>query len=240
MPETYPHLPLVREQPVNPRRSRPAPISAPEPSDWRAFGRDLRQRLLTAQGAAAQDIGGFDGRWLIKLEMSTPLDPAELQRISREIEVVSQEEKTVVLAFVTDDAIAAFEARLTTLAEGKQPTYRNILFALKSFDRWSEDDRRGWALKREGWPAQDSFFLDVELWPISHPTERDRCWQSFEAWLSERGIEKRDAIKQAHLLLYRVRANRQQTESLLRHRDVRLADLPALYGLEVSTLQADI
>lgn len=241
MPETYPHLQLVREQPVNPRRPRQPPIRLPEPSNWRAFGADLRLRLRAAQAAAAQEIGGFDDRRLIKLEMSTSFEPTELQRISREIEIVSQEEKAVVLAFATDAALAAFEAKLTTLAEGGQPTYRNVLFALRSFDRWTEEDRRGWALRQEGWPpARAPFVLDVELWPMSKPGERDSSWQAFETWLRDQGVEKLDAVKQAHLLLYRVRATRQQAELLLRYRDVRIVDLPARHGMEITTLQTDI
>jgi len=238
--ESYPHLPLVREQPVNPRRARPAPIRVPEPADWRAFGAGLRRGLEAARERAALDVGGFDDRRLIKLEMSTPLDPAELQRISREIEIVSQEDKTIVLAFATDAALAAFEARLTTLAEGRQPTYRHVLFAVKGFDRWTEEDRRGWALRQEGWPGETPFALDVELWPVSNPGERDRSWGAFETWLRGQGIEKLDAVKQAHLLLYRLRVNRAQADLLLRHRDVRLVDLPARYGLEITVLQTDI
>lgn len=240
MPETFPHLPLVREQPVNPRRARPARIRVPQPSNWQTFGTTLRQRLQTARDQAAQDVGGFDDRRLIKLQLSTPLDPAEFQRLSREIEIVSQEDKTVVLAFATDAALAAFEARLTTLAEGGTPTYRHLLFALEGFDRWTEDDRRGWALRQEGWPADAPFTLDIELWPVSHAVERDRSWQAFEVWLRERGIQKLDAVKQAHLMLYRVRVNRDQAEMLLRYRDVRIVDLPPRYGLQLSVLQTDI
>lgn len=240
MPETYPHLPLVREQPVNPRRARPAPIRVPEPTDWRAFGAGLRQGLQTARERMAQDLGGFDERRLIKLQLSTPLDPNEFQRLSRGIEIVSQEDKTVVLAFATDAALVAFEARLTTLAEGGRPTYRNLLFALEGFDRWTEEDRQGWALRQEGWPQQSPFPVDIELWPISHATERDRSWQAFESWLRERGIEKLDAVKHAHLMLYRVRVNHEQAQLLLRYRDVRLVDLPPRHGLELSVLQTDI
>jgi hypothetical protein len=188
----------------------------------------------------AQDLGGFDDRRLIKLELSTPLDPAEFQKISREIEIVSQEDKTVVLAFATDAALSAFEARLTTLAEGRTPTYRHLLFALKGFDRWTEEDRQGWALRQEGWPAQSPFTLDVELWPVSNAPERDRSWQAFEAWLRGQQIGKLDAVKQAHLMLYRVRVNREQAQLLLRHRDVRLVDLPPRHGLAISVLQTDI
>lgn len=238
MAETYPHLPLVRERPVNPRRARKPP--PPPPSDLRAFGNRLRSDLLSARERARQDLGGFDDRRLIKIELSRPLDPADLQKISREIEIVSQEEKAVVLAFATDAALAAFEARLTTLADGGQPTYRNVLFALKGFDRWTEGDRQGWALKQEGWPAQSPFAVDVELWPVSNPADRDRNWQAFETWMRDQGIEKLDAVKQPHLLLYRLRGNQQQAELLLRHRDVRLVDLPALYGLEIASLHTDI
>jgi hypothetical protein len=212
----------------------------PEPEDWRAFGVDRRQSLQAARERAAQDVGGFDTRRLIKLELSTPLDPAEFQRISREIEIVSQEERTVVLAFATEAALTAFEARLSTLAAGRTPTYRNLLFALTGFDRWTEDDRTGWALRQEGWPAESPFILDVELWPVSAATERDRAWQAFEAWLREQRIERLDAVKQTPLILYRVRANRDQAALLLRHRDVRLVDLPPRHGLEVRLLETDI
>jgi hypothetical protein len=240
VPETYPHLPLVREQPVNPRRARQARIQVPEPVDWRAFGANLRQGLQTARERVVQDVGGFDERRLIKLQLSTPLEPNEFQRLSREIEIVSQEDKTVVLAFATDAALAAFEARLSTLAEGGRPTYRHLLFALESFDRWTEDDRRGWALRQEGWPQQSPFVVDVELWPMSHATERDRSWQAFESWLRELNIEKLDAVKQTHLVLYRVRVNHEQAQLLLRYRDARLVDLPPRHGLELSVLQTDI
>jgi len=240
MPETYPHLRLLREEPVNQRRRRPAPVRPPAPSDWRAFGTDLRQRLQSARERAAQDVGGFDDRRLIKLELSTPLDPTEFRRISPEIEIVSQEDRTVVLAFATEAALAEFEARLATLAEGRRPTYPHLLFALKGFDHWTERDRQGWALRQEGWPQQETFAVDVELWPLSPPTERERASKAFEEWLTEQGITMLDAVRQAHLILYRLRVNRAQAELLLRHRDVRLVDLPPRYGLTISALQADI
>jgi len=118
VPETYPHLPLAREQPVNRRRSRPAPIRVPQPADPRGFGAELRHSLQTArQRAEQEDIGRFDDRRLIKLELATPLDPESFRAISGEIEIVSQEDRTVVLAFVTAAALDAFEAKLATLAQ---------------------------------------------------------------------------------------------------------------------------
>jgi len=206
----------------------------------RTFGTDLRQGLCSARARLTQDVGGFDQRRLIKLELNRPLDPAEFQKISPGIEIVSQEDKFVVLAFVTEAALKVFEARLTTLAEGGRPTYPHILFALKGFDRWTEEDRKGWALRQEGWPEQSPFAVDVELWPVSPSTEREETWQAFEAWLREQHIEKLDAVKQVHLILYRVRVDPAQAALLLSHRDVRLIDLPPRHGLEISVLQTDI
>ncbi len=240
MPETYPHLPLVREQPVNQRRPRPAPISTPRPADPRTFGTGLRQNLQTARTRAAEDLGGLDDRQLIKLELATPLDPESFKAISREIEIVSQEDRTVVLAFATEVALDAFEAKLTTLAEGGRPTRQELLFALKGFNRWTESDRTGRALEQEGWPEGSPFILDVELWPASLGPERDQYWQMFEAWLREQGIEKLDTVKQEGLILYRVRTGHNQAALLLRHQLVRTVDLPPRYGLEVSILQTDI
>lgn len=240
MPETYPHLPLVREQPVNPRRPRRAPFPAPPPADPRGFGRRMLDSLGEARRRIAADLGGFDERRLIKLEVTPALEPGDLLRLAPEIEIVSQEDRTVVLAFATEVALEAFEAKLATLAEGGSPTYRHILYALKGFDRWSEEDRRGAALRLEGWPAESTVVLDVELWPLSRPADRDRCWQAFELWLRQQRIEKLDAVRQSALLLYRVRASSDGGTALLQHRDVRTVDLPPRYGLQLAVLRTDV
>ena len=128
MPDTFPHLRLIREEPVNPRRPRPARIRIPEPVDPQGFGRTLRDGLAAARERIYQDLGGFDDRRLIKLELDSRLDPDDLKSLHGEIEIVSQEEKTVVLAFATEAALDQFEARLSTLARGGTPTYRSIIF----------------------------------------------------------------------------------------------------------------
>jgi hypothetical protein len=174
------------------------------------------------------------------MELATPLPPESFGAISREIEIVSQEDQKVVLAFATEAALAAFEAKLAMLAEGGRPTRQELLFALEGFGRWTEDDRMGWALRQEGWPVNSPFILDVELWPVPSGPERDRLWQEFEIWLQEQNIERLDAVKQTGLILYRVRADLNQSSLLLRHRDVRTVDLPPRYALEHSLLQTGI
>jgi hypothetical protein len=240
LPESYPHLRLAREQPVNARRSRRPPFSARPPKDPRGFGARLRERLLRAEELAAQNLGGFDDRRLIKLELSAALDPDQIQHISEEIEIVSQEDKTVILAFATEGALQAFEAKLAVLAAGGRPTYLNVLYALEDFDAWSEQDRMGWAAKEEGWPTAWPALFDVELWPTFAADGDERCWRGFEEWLGKNGIEKRDAVKSPGLLLYRLRVNADQTQLLLRHRDIRTVDLPPRYSMDIRLLHTQL
>ncbi|WP_374109761.1 S8 family serine peptidase, partial [Thiolapillus sp.] len=78
-----------------------------------------------------------------------------------------------------------------------------------------------------GLPETDEFLLDIELWPLEdNHQKRDQEWTAFEQWLDEKGIKKKDQVKQPGLTLYRVVCDSNQAEQLLRHRDVRSVDLP--------------
>lgn len=239
MPDSYPHLRLIREQPVNQRRQRRPPLPPGEPRDPKDFGARLRARLQRAEELAAENLGGFDDRRLIKLELNTPLDPDQIRHIAEEIEIVSQEDKRIILAFASASALEAFEGKLAALAEGGRPTYRNVLYALEDVGAWSDEDRTGWALGHEGWPVQWPTLLDVELWPAFTAADDERCWRGFEDWLGKQKIEKRDAVKRPGLLLYRLRVDAEQARLLLRHRDVRTVDLPPRHGLDVRLLQTE-
>lgn len=240
MDETFSHLPLQREEPVT--EKRPGGRRVPSaPADPAAHGRALRQRLETAKVEAATDVGGFDDRRLFRFTVDKGFDPDSLLKISNEVELISQEGDDVVVAFVSMAALESFEARLASLAGGERVKYKEVLYALQGIDGWSVDDRTGWALRQEGLPADTPFVLDLELWPLEdHPEERTQLWQSFENWLMEQGIEKIDAVKHAGLSLYRIRCDHDQAGRLLHHRDIRSADLPPRYGLELSLLYADI
>ena len=215
MDETFPHLPLQREEPVTEKRpgGRRVPTA---PADPAAHGRALRQRLETAKDEAATDVGGFDDRRLFRFTVDKGFDPDSLLKISNEVELISQEGDDVVVAFVSTAALESFEARLASLAGGERVKYKEVLYALQGIDGWSADDRMGWALRQEGLPVETPFVLDLELWPLEdHPEERTQLWQSFENWLTEQGIEKIDAVKHAGLSLYRVRCDHDQAERLL-------------------------
>nr|VFK62687.1 MAG: Subtilase family protein [Candidatus Kentron sp. TUN] len=247
MPESYPHLPLQREAPINEKRSgKPPRVQVPE--DTHGHGRGLQQKLAQAKEQAASDVGGFDERRVFKFEVQEAINPDDLRKLSgvrgktdTEIEFISQEGKTVVVGFASDAALAQFEARLATMADDDAKlTNKQLFYALQDVGGWSPEDRKGWALEKQGLPDKDTFLLDVELWPLEDSRERDLEWAAFEMWLAQEGIEKKDQVKQPGLTLYRVQCNANQAKQLLCHRDVRSVDLPPSFGLEQAVVFQDI
>ncbi|PXX16114.1 subtilase family protein [Nitrosomonas ureae] len=240
MTSNYPHLPLQREEPITEKRSSTFPPPK-VPSDPAAHAKALGLRLQETVQQTDMDIGGFDDRRLFRFKVSKGFNPDDLRKISGEIEFVSQEADEVVVAFVSQSALQSFEARLASIAKGESVTNKQVYYALQGMTGWTPDDRTGWSLKQESFPQTDTFYLDLELWPIEDNTrERQLLCSKFEAWLKENGIEFPDSVKQAGLTIYRVRCDRTQAEQLLHHRDIRIVDLPPRFGLDIKHLGLDI
>lgn len=240
MEDNFPHLSLQREAPVNEKRSKTY-VPPPPPADIPSHGRGLLNKLASATKKVAGDIGGFDERKLFRFTVQKGFDPDNLRKIATGVDFVSQEDETVIVGFATDAALADFEARLASMINGNHITNKDVIYALQSIDNWSNDDRKGWALKNQGLPTKDYFLLDIELWPLEDSQqERSKEWAAFESWLIEQEIVKKDQIKKPELTLYRVECNQEQAEQLLRHRDIRSVDLPPSFGLERTVLFQDI
>jgi len=237
---SYKHIRIVREMPVNEKRPRTYRPPAP-PENPSAHGQFLLDQFHHAyQTAKQEDIAGFDDRLLLKISTDSGFNPDDLERIPN-VELVSQEDNTICLVFATEQALEEFEKRLTTLATGGKPTRAQLLYALKGFDHWTKQDRTGYALKKEGLPKTELFILDIELWAISKSRNQKEILQhSFEKWLDDNQINRIDKISQPSLIMYRVWANNATAEFLLHHRDVRTVDLPPNYGLERTLLASDI
>ena len=235
---SHPHLELGREEPVTERRPRPFGAKREKPDGFQNHANTLREHLRSARQATDDEVGGYDERRLIKIELAEKVSPEEVANVARGIEIVSQEEGQLVLAFATNDQLDDFEARLATLATGGTVTYRNVMYVLQDLGYWTSEDRKGWALKQAGFPEEERFLLDVELWPLDRDVVRS-C-SAFERWLAENEGEQLDAVKQPYLTLYRVRCSASVAERLLSHRDVRTVDLPPRLGLELSLLIAEV
>jgi hypothetical protein len=239
----YEHLRLEREAPINPRHPRRfgGGFTPPDP---RAHGARLGQKLQAAKtrlsDPAQADIGGFDNRKLLKIRLHAGDKSVPAFDAIPGVEIVSQEDEAVVLAFATDEGLNEFEQRLATLARDGAVTRRELLYAIEDFDCWTPEDRTGNALREQGFPTQEPFTLDIELWPQERQDKRQAMVSAFVAWLQALGIEKLDELQQPSLVMMRLRCNREQAERLLRHRDVRTVDLPPRLGVAVELLLTDI
>ena len=171
---------------------------------------------------------------LIKIELTEKVSPEDISRASGGLEIVSQENGTLVFALATEDELEPFEAKLGQLATGGQVTYQTLMYALRSFDRWTSRHRTGWALRRDGFPCDEPFLIDAELWPLARGNEASRLRSAFEAWVQDYGGEIIDSVGQAYLCVSRIRCRRSLANNLLRHRDIRTVDLPPRIGMELA------
>ena len=235
-----PHLELIREEPTPSRRSPPRPIRREPPENPRRHAATLRDRLRVARDATSADLGGYDERLLIKITLTEKVTPEDIARATEGIEVVSQEDGTVILAFATAEQLENFEGRLSTMAAGTRVTYENLIYALDGFDRWTPDDRTGWALQRHGFPESEHYIIDVELWPVPLHDNANRLRNAFETWMSARAGEILDSVKQPYLTVYRIRSGDSLVQDLLNHRDVRTVDLPPRVDLELALVRTSI
>ncbi len=237
----YEHLQFSRETPLTDRHRRRDPRPGFTPTDPKRFGQQMGQRFSEArQRARQEEISGYDERLLLKIRIREGERIPELEAIPG-VELVSQEDQYVLLAFMDEQAVREVESRLTSLARDGTATRAQLLYALEAFDHWTAEDRTGPALKQFGWPDGETFLLDVELWPEERPDRREAMASAFAQMLEEREIDVTDKVLQPSLLMFRLRCSRQLAEGmLLRHRDVRMIDLPARAGVSVQLLTTDI
>lgn len=231
------HIRIAREEPSNERKPRRAPPRRPPP-DPRGFGAHLKQTFNRALELDTSSQG-YDERRLLKLKVEVGFRPDDLAAIPG-VEVLSQEDKSVILAFADTRAVETFEQRLTSLVRNGTVTRKEIFFALQAFENWTPADRTGPALAKFDVPDDGVFVVDVELWPLAKPAERSALRANFEVFLRNDRAQQLDFLDKPSLLMYRVRTSKQGLDNLLSHRDVRLVDLPPRYGLETELLTFDI
>lgn len=237
----YEHLRLGREAPLTDRHRRQDKRPRFRPADPRAHGAMLAQKLIVArERIAEEDLGGFDDRKLLKIQLHAGDKSVPAFDAIPGVEIVSQEDESIVLAFATEEGLAEFESRLSTLARDGAVTRKELLFVIEDFDHWTPQDRTGAALREQGFPVEQPFTLDVELWPQERQDRRQALMEAFSRWLQEYGIERLDSLTQPSLLMVRMRCTREQADRVLRHRDVRTVDLPPRLGIAVQLLLTDV
>lgn len=236
--ETFNHLRFVRLDPVNQKRKRGRPPPVFPPEDPKAHAAKLLEDLQRTAREAQLREPGFDPRLLVKLNVEG-IAPDELTAIDG-LQLVSQEEKALVVAFVDDKAKLDFEQRLRMVTRGESPTRKDVLFAIKSFESWHREDRIGPAIEREGFPESEPFLLDVELWALEMPAERTKMVEAFRAWCSGHNIAFLDQLVRETVVLARVSVTRAGADALLDYRDVRMVDLPPRIHLDLSLVKVPL
>ncbi|MBP6711270.1 MAG: peptidase S8, partial [Propionivibrio sp.] len=151
----------------------------------------------------AEDVGGFDDRKLLKIRLRAGDKSVPAFDAIPGVEIVSQEDESIVLAFATDDGLSEFESRLATLARDGVVTRKELFYVIEDFDHWTPQDRTGAALLEQGFPAAPTFMLDVELWPQERQDKRQQMVRAFLDWLHAQGIERLDDIQQPSLVMVR-------------------------------------
>jgi subtilisin family serine protease len=240
MAGAYEHLLITKEVHLTPRRRRNGFGSSVTRDDRQAHGRVLQNQATALQETLSSQLGGSPTRNVIKLRTA---EKVNLEDISKHgISLIGQEDDTIYLAFGSEQELNEFSSKLSSLAAGEQVTYVQILLAIDQIDAWGYEDRKSWALRHIGLPDSESFYLDVELWPIglSNDAERLQIKSDFSSWLTTEGIAQKDCVNRDSLLLYRVSVNSDQVDLLLNHKDIRQVDLPPRYGVQFQHLHVDI
>lgn len=236
----YEHLRFSRETPLTERYKKRGFSSVQTPENPRAFGAGLCQTFEAARQPAAGELAGYDNRTLFKIQLREGTQLPELGGIPG-VELVSHEDKSIVLAFADQTGLANFESRLSSLARNGTTTRKELLYALQSFDHWTAEDRKSAALRQQGFPTEEPFVLDVELWPLERADQRNSLVAAFREKLQQQEIEILDTLNQPSLVMLRVRCTAEQAQSvLLQHRDVRTVDLPPRAGVAIEVLRTDI
>lgn len=242
MSGSYQHLTINKEPIKNDRRTRQMKIPRPERADIRAHGQYLSNSLANTIEYVRQSTPDPSlGSYFLKLNYVGALDFKNLSKHG--VEFISQEDQQMCVVFADEKGLAIFADHLQKLGlDEADLTYKQILEALDGIDSWTTEDRVSWALKRHGYPDEEMFRLDVELWPVGVMEHLDRksLLSAFEAWLESNRISVVDRVNLDSLLMYRLEVSKDQAILISEHSDVRLVDLIPTSGIGFKQLNSDI
>ena len=214
------------------------------PRDRPIHGAEIQEKLrdsVSDIGAIRQALGIAPDR-LIVLEFNT-LDPAARGTLEQRLNAMVLDEQRVtrngdqlirmLVQFPTVDSIGKLEAELGQYQRGDPskiilPTglRRSFFDGLETIRKVRQKDRMGRQIESEGFPDQERFPLDVDLW---HPGADklaldmlDQVRQLCQGF----GGRVTDELKTRNLLLVRVQVSRELAETLLDLDWVAHIDLP--------------
>lgn len=237
----YEHLVIEREVLKNDRRTRRMNIPRPDRGDLKSHGQRLLTSLNHSIGYARGQPTSRPGNFVFKIRYTGHLDINHLKKHG--VQFVSQEDNELCIIFADEAGLAVFSDHLQKLGvDEEELTYKQILEAIEGIENWTAEDRKSWVINKEGFPDQASFIVDVELWPIAvaHHPDRLHICQTFEKWLADNDIFRKDKLNLDSLVMYRLEVSEGQANILLEHGDVRLLDLPPKSGIQYHQLNVGL
>ncbi|MCG6202326.1 S8 family peptidase [Psychromonas antarctica] len=240
MAGAYPHLSFSKETPLKQRRSRNGFGSKIKCENPAKHGKKLQQQIISFQKVLSTQVGGDSSRNLIQIKL---IEKMNFENISKHgISIIGQQDETVYLAFADEKQLNEFNSRLAKLVDGEYISYPDLLYAIDKIEAWSTEERKSWAVKQFGFPNEEIFRLDIELWPIGDrgSLNRDKLLSDFVAWLKVETISTLDKVDRDSLIMFRVEVTNLQAEKLLNHKDIRQVDLPPKTGIKFSQLNVDV
>ena len=243
--EPLPHILLQREpeqRGIRPRRPY-GPRATPRPNR-REHAELMRQQTAVSARQLARLralFGVVPGRLLVLRLESLDVNQREtLERLNISVveEVVEKRDiRTVyrlLVQFPDDQSLVTFTAEYDRYAEETDATTalpygmrRDLFDTLDSVSVVGAYEKTGRRLRREGFPTQEPFYLDVDLWnPGADDAYRDLL-NSFRKFVKSRsGRIVRDPLRIPSLILVKVEGNPQLLNDLLQLDLVSLVDLP--------------
>lgn len=239
------HLAFEREPDVEPERRRRRAIGPSIPTRRpRRHGQRIAQETDDTLGAltAKREASGIETDKLIVVEFSS-WDP-NIRDVFEErfgavvvddrLDLTDEDEKArIIVQFPTMDTLELFKHELERYQTGDAVRdalpvglRRKFFDAIETVRGLEPEERKGNRLRAEGWPQQDQFYVDVDLW---HPGTADGAREILEKLRGvcrQYGGQVTDDTRTSTLLLARVLVNRSLGEVLLQLDFVARVDLP--------------
>ena len=258
--DKYPHIGMRRETDVEPERRRrnaygqPMP-RRPESSHGAVIKEGVDSSLSTVE--AARQVAGISPNRLLVLEFSS-LDPGCRNVFEERFGASIVEERLVndengneitkiLVQFPSIEAIFRLKAEAeqyqknsSEIAELPLGIRRKFFDGLEIIRPVCREERIGKRLLREGFPEEEPFCIDVDLW---HPGIGENAYEvlnDLQRICNKQGGQVVEDLRTSSLVLARVKANRQLAETLLDLDLVAQVNLPPVLPVVYSSLFDDI